>query len=87
MFIEWSWATKHLYSLPIASISAFSSITINCMYVIAALVIFFVTGQVLYNWSNTTTTNIIQEAKQYFEQSDITVNTPDPKYFDDPSIE
>jgi len=89
MFVEWRWATNHLYTLPVTSITAFSSITTNCMYVIAALVIFFVTGQIFYNWSNATTSNIIQEAKQYFEtKKDVEIHEKiiAPKYIDDPAI-
>lgn len=84
----WWWATKHLYVLPVTSITAFSSITTNSLYVIAALVIFFVTGQLFYTWTNQTTSNIIQEAKQYFEKQDVTITqrTVAPKYLDDPSI-
>lgn len=87
VLFTWWWATKHLYSLPVTSIAAFASITTNSLYVIAALVIFFVTGQIFYNWSNATTSNIIQEAKQYFEKKDVTITkTVAPKYLDAPDI-
>lgn len=52
----WQWATWHLYSLPAASITAFTSITTNCFYTIAMLVFFFVTGKVLVDWKNISTT-------------------------------
>jgi hypothetical protein len=88
ILFEWRWATNHLYSLPVTSISGFTSITTNAMYTIAVLVVFFVTGQVVWNWANQTTSNIIQEAQSYFAKEDTTITTREiaPKYLDDPAI-
>jgi len=88
MFFEWRWAINHLYSLPVTSISAFATITTNTEYAVAALVIFFVTGQIFYNWANQSTSNIIQEAKSYFEKKDDTKTTRTiaAKYLDEPTI-
>lgn len=58
----WRWAVNHLYVLPDHSIVAFTSITNNSMYVVAALVIFFVTGKLIYDWKNTTATTLSDAA-------------------------
>lgn len=74
----WRWATNHLYSLPITSIAAFTSITTNTMYVVGALVVFFVTGKLIYDWKNTTTAEVINKFEAVISQT-----TVDPKHFDD----
>lgn len=59
----WQWATWHLYSLPDGAITAFTSITNNCFYAISMLVFFFVTGKVLVDWKNMSTTAVSQVAQ------------------------
>jgi len=54
----WQWAVWHLYSLPVGAYSSFTTITVNCDYTISALVIFFVTGKLVYDWKNATTTQL-----------------------------
>ena len=85
ILFEWRWAVNHLYALSAQQapvIVAFQSITNNSMYVIAALVVFFVTGRLVYEWKNATISNIVQEA-----QSTVTEDrTVAPKHFDDPAI-
>lgn len=63
----WQWATWHLYVLPTETISSFTTITVNCFYVIAALVIFFVTGKLIYDLKVDTVANVITEGKHVFE--------------------
>lgn len=58
----WRWATFHLYVLPEHSITAFTSITNNASYVIGAIVVFMVTGRLIYDWKNSTTASVIQQA-------------------------
>jgi len=82
IFLMWRWSTNHLYSLPEYALPTFSSITTNSMYALSALVIWFVTGQLIYNWQNSTST-VIQEAHNIATTVSRTVA---PKHFDDPAI-
>jgi hypothetical protein len=47
---SWRWAVAHLYTLPPASLSGFVSLTTNAFYVIGAIIIFMVTGKLVYEW-------------------------------------
>lgn len=47
---SWRWAVAHLYTLPHEAYSAFVSITTNSFYCIGAIVIFMVTGKLVYEW-------------------------------------
>lgn len=49
---QWRWAVKHLYSLPEHSLPGFVAITNNESYTIAAIVIFMITGKLIYDWKN-----------------------------------
>ena len=73
----WRWATFHLYALPQYSIAAFTSITNNASYVIGAIVIFMVTGRLVYDWKNQTISQVIEK--------DVSGRV-DPKDADDPPI-
>ncbi len=64
----WRWAVFHLYDLPEASLTAFASITTNAFYVIAAIVIFMVTGKLVYDWKNQTATTLIDQASHLTEK-------------------
>lgn len=78
----WRLAVMHLYSLPSAeSITAFTSITNNCLYTIAALVVFFVTNKLVFDWKNSTVSQVVQEAQV------ITETIVKPKHFDSPEID
>lgn len=55
---NWRWAVAHLYTLPEHSIAVFASITNNAAYVIGAIVIFMVTGTLVYDWRNRTMSSI-----------------------------
>lgn len=68
MLLVWRWATFHLYALPVTSLTAFQAITVNMMYVVAAIVIFMVTGKLIYDWKNTTSTQIITQAQTLFSK-------------------
>lgn len=80
---EWRWAVNHIYALQQtpAALTAFTSITTNNMYAIVVLVIFFVTGQVFFNWSNQTVSTITQEVKTAIGE-----HVPGSKHFDDKKI-
>lgn len=68
VFLMWRWATLHLYVLPPHAIVAFNSITNNAFYVLGALVIFFVTGRLVYEWKNQTVSTVIDQAENIFEK-------------------
>jgi len=79
--LEWRWATEHLYSLPATSIAAFTTITVNNLYVIGALVIWFVTGRLVYEWKSNTANQLVSEVSNTYGNF-----IPPPKTFDDPKI-
>jgi hypothetical protein len=64
----WQWAVWHLYSLPPESVSSFTTITVNCFYVIAALVLFFVTGKLIYDLKVDTVAQVVTEGKALIEK-------------------
>lgn len=80
---EWRWAVNHIYALQQtpAALTAFTSITTNNMYAIVVLVIFFVTGQVFFNWANQTVSTVTQEVKSIIGE-----HVPGSKHFDDKKI-
>jgi hypothetical protein len=80
---EWRWATEHLYSLPAGAIAAFTTITVNSLYVVGALVVFFVTGRLVYEWKATTANQLVTQVTDTYALS---TTVPPPKAFDDPSI-
>lgn len=47
---SWKWATEHFYSLPPEAFAGFVTITTNSMYVTGAIVVFMVTGRMVYDW-------------------------------------
>jgi hypothetical protein len=47
---SWRWAVAHLYTLPDVAMAGFVTITTNSMYVTGAIVIFLVTGKMVYDW-------------------------------------
>jgi len=77
----WQLATWHLYSLPDHSITAFNSMTNNAFYVIGALVIFFVTGRLIYEWKNASVStfsdaaqHISEDIKEKYNSTENTTN-------------
>ena len=79
---SWRWAVCHLYTLPTPALAGFVSITTNAFYVIGAIIIFMVTGKLVYEWKMGTsqTQQVISETK------DIVERAVKPKYFDDGTI-
>jgi len=47
---SWRWAVEHLYTLPEIALAGFVTITTNTLYVTGAIVIFLVTGRMVYDW-------------------------------------
>jgi len=56
---SWRWAVAHLYTLPDVALAGFITITTNTLYVTGAIVIFLVTGRMVYDWRMGT--NQVQE--------------------------
>lgn len=81
----WMGTLTHLYHLPPASLAAFTTITVNSQYVIGAIVIFMVTGRLIYEWRNSTVSQIIETGEQIREEI-IERRTPAPKQFDTEEI-
>jgi len=72
----WRWAVYHLYSIPDHSVVAFTSITNNAFYVIGAIVVFMVTGKLIYDWKNETATTLVDQASHLTEhkKEDVNIN-------------
>ncbi len=81
----WRWSVLHLYSLPVTSITAFTSITTNCMYSVAVIVIFMITGKLVWDWKNSTVSEVVQRAEDLSERykGETTERIIAPKAFDD----
>jgi hypothetical protein len=47
---SWRWAVAHLYTLPEIALAGFVTITTNTLYVTGAIVVFLVTGRMVYDW-------------------------------------
>lgn len=83
--ISWRWAVAHLYSLPPEALAGFVSITTNTLYITGAIVIFMVTGRLVYDWKMGTSQ--IQEVVSRADtiKEEITERVIKPKYFDNDS--
>ena len=77
----WQLAVRHLYTLKPEALAAFTTLTVNSQYVVGAIVIFMVTGHLVYEWTMHTTSSIAEEGKQLLAE-----HTPAPKHYDDPAI-
>ena len=64
--ISWRWSVAHLYTLPPDALVGFVSITTNTLYITGAIVIFMVTGKLVYDWK--LGTNQIQEVTSRVEK-------------------
>jgi hypothetical protein len=84
--ISWKWATEHFYSLPPEAFAGFVTITTNAMYVTGAIVVFMVTGRMVYDWKMGT--NQVQEVVSSVEKvkEEIVEYIQRPKNFDDETI-
>jgi len=84
--ISWRWAVAHLYTLPPEALAGFVSITTNTLYITGAIVIFMVTGRLVYDWKMGTSQiqEVISRADTIKEE--ITERIIKPKHFDDGEI-
>lgn len=84
--LSWRWSVAHLYTLPPDALAGFVSITTNTLYITGAIVIFMVTGRLVYDWKMGT--NQIQEvaSKAATIKEEITERIIKPKHFDDGEI-
>jgi hypothetical protein len=73
----WVWAIDYIVRLPADKLAAFSSVTTNSFYTIAAIVIFMITGRLVWEWSNATTsastvaTEVKEEVTRRIDPKDI----------------
>jgi hypothetical protein len=83
---SWRWAIAHLYTLPDVALAGFVTITTNAMYVTGAIVVFMVTGRMVYDWKMGTSqvqevvssvARVKEEVVEYIQR---------PKNFDDETI-
>jgi hypothetical protein len=83
---SWRWAIAHLYTLPDVALAGFVTITTNSMYVTGAIVVFMVTGRMVYDWKMGTSqvqevvssvAKVKEEIVEYIQR---------PKNFDDETI-
>ena len=83
---SWRWAVEHFYSLPPDAFAGFVTITTNAMYVTGAIVVFMVTGRMVYDWKMGTSQ--VQEVVGTVSKikEEIIERTPKPKSFDDETI-
>ena len=84
--ISWRWAVAHLYTLPPEAFAGFVSITTNTLYITGAIVIFMVTGRLVYDWKMGT--NQLHEVASHAStlKEEITEYIQKPKNFDDETI-
>jgi hypothetical protein len=81
--LSWKWAAEHFYSLPPEAFAGFVTITTNAMYVTGAIVVFMVTGRMVYDWK--VGTNQVQQVSGIATKikEEIVERVYKPKYFDD----
>ena len=83
----WRWSVAHLYTLPESSISAFAQLTSNSFYTISSIVIFMISGRMLYEWKmNTANINSVSSIAQDIKQDinkNISVKMEKAKNYDD----
>jgi len=77
---SWRWAVCHLYTLPTPALAGFVSITTNAFYVIGAIIIFMVTGKLVYEWKmGTSQIQSVQSLAENIVESNTTTLRRDPK--------
>jgi len=83
---SWRWAIAHLYTLPDVALAGFVTITTNSMYVTGAIVVFMVTGRMVYDWKMGT--NQVQEVVSSVARvkEEVVEYIQRPKNFDDETI-
>ena len=84
--LSWKWATLHFYSLPPEAFAGFVTITTNAMYVTGAIVVFMVTGRMVYDWKMGTSQvqEVVSSVAKVKEE--IVEYIQKPKNFDDETI-
>jgi hypothetical protein len=81
---SWRWAVAHLYTLPEIALAGFVTITTNTLYVTGAIVVFLVTGRMVYDWKMGTSQvqqilgNVSHEKEEIFEK--LTSNAKEDSY-------
>lgn len=63
IYLVWERSTNHLYSLPDHSIAAFTSLSTNVFYSIAVIVVFAITGKLVWDWKNSTAQTVVETAQ------------------------
>jgi hypothetical protein len=48
----WAWAVAHIYHLPAEKLSAFVTLSTHAMYTNAIIIVFMITGRLVWEWSN-----------------------------------
>jgi len=77
---SWRWAVCHLYTLPTPALAGFVSITTNSFYVIGAIIVFMVTGKLVYEWKmGTSQIQNVQSLAENIVESNTTELRRDPK--------
>ncbi len=51
----WVWAVSYIFHLPPEKLASFTSLTTNAFYTIAVIIVFMITGRLVWEWSNSTT--------------------------------
>lgn len=82
-WLTWHTAITELQKVRPETIASFTTLTVNTQYVIAAIIIFMVTGRLVYEWKMNTVSNIVEQGEQILAED----RTPAPKHFDDGSID
>lgn len=77
---SWRWAVAHLYTLPTPALAAFVSITTNAFYVIGAIIIFMVTGKLVYEWKMGTSQGQSVASLAQNLREDLTTNAKEEDY-------
>ena len=81
--LAWHIAIQHLYTLTNEhALAAFTTITTNAFYVVAAIVIFMVTGRLVYEWKMQSVVQTIEQGNQELQEQRVIR----PRDHDDPSL-
>ena len=83
--ISWRWSVAHLYTLPESTLAAFTAITSNAFYVIGSIVIFMISGRLVYEWANRTSSVVSNVSETVTNRFEKLTREYREKYADDPS--
>lgn len=66
----WAWAVSFIYHLPAEKLGSFTSLTTNVLYTNAVIIVFMITGRLVWEWSNSTSavTTVATEVKHEVEE-------------------